>query len=217
MEVQFFMVSEGAVVICDEEGAHLYQIPELNLPKLDSTVLPTLSPVWKWPGEFRWFYGCVRTVSPQYPALYLQGASGTHTITFHMDACGKDPVVVIHHITGKLPAHLASVETTIEGDDHLFVVKGRKGLYYNKEIRNSELATCLLGREELTGRFCVELKPPDEDNWEENQVVLMDFDERTRRILIGTNRLYGDDDECGIRIYLADLPCTLVVYTKRPG
>ena len=202
MEVQFFMVSENAVVICDEEGVHLYHIPELN-----STILRTLSPVREWPGEPKWFCGCVRTVSLQHRVLYLQGASGTHIITFRMDACGRDPVVVKHHITRKLPAHFAFVETTIEGDEHLlFVVKGRKGLYYNKEIHNSELATCLLGREELTGRFGVELEPPNEDNWRENQVVLMDFDERTGRILIGTDRLYWDDDECSIRIYLAGLP-----------
>ena len=192
------MVSENAVVLCDTEGILLYHIPELS-----STVSQTLSPVWEWSGESRWFCGSVRMMSPQHPVLHLQGASGTHTITFHTNTCGRDPVVVKHHITGKLPAHLASVKLTAEGDDHLVVMKGRKGLYYGKEIPDSELAACLLGREELTGRFGADLELPGEDTWGEYNVTLADFDERTGRILIGVS---ADSDDLGIRIYLADLP-----------
>ena len=188
------MISENAVVMCNGEGIHLYHIPELG-----SAVPRRLSPVWEWPGGSRWFCGSACMISPQHPVLYLQGASGTHTITFRVGACGRDPVVVKHHITGKLPVHL----TSIEGGDHLFVMKGRRGLYQGGGVPPSEFATCLLGREELTGRFSADLELPGEDISERHEVGLVDFDERTGRILISTNK----PEEYGcIRIYLADLP-----------
>ena len=189
------MVSENAVVICDAGGIFLYHIPELS-----STVLRTLSPIWEWLGESKWFCGSVCTMSSQHPVLYLQGASGTHTITFRMVACGRDPVVAKHHITGKLLAHLVS----LEGDDHLSVMKRRKGLYYGEEIPD-EFATYLLGREELTGRFIIDIRIPGGSLEDDHEIRLVDFDERTGRILIGTN-WYGFYGPEGIRIHLADLP-----------
>ena len=194
------MMSENAVVICDAKGIHLYHIPELDSPDPSTT----LNPVWEWPGESKWFCGSVCMTSSQHPILYLQGTSGTHTVTFRMDACGRDPIVVKHHITGKLPAHLASIEG---GNRHRFVMKGRKGLYY-KIGHDSDpgFATCLLGREELVGRYSVELELPEDDLLDDHKVTLADFDERTGRILIGTDR-YGEyNEDRGIRIYLADLP-----------
>ena len=95
------MVSESALVVCGVGGIHLYHIPELGSP-----VLQTLSVVWEWQGESKWLCGSVCMVSPQHPVLYLQGTSGTHAITFRVDACGRDPVVVNHDITGKLPVYL---------------------------------------------------------------------------------------------------------------
>ena len=196
------MVSENALVICGVGGIHLYHIPELG-SELGPTVLQTLSVVWEWQGESRWFCGSVCMASSQHPVLYLQGTSGTHTITFRVDACGRDPVVVEHHITGKLPAHLASLE-----DDYpLLVMKGRKGLYYTtgEEAPYSEFATCLVGREELTRRFTADIELAGEYLLDEDRVVsVADFDERTGRILMGTT-LYGENFG-NIRLYLADLP-----------
>ena len=203
-EIQFFMVSENAVVICDLEGIHLYHIPELS-SEPNPTGPRMLSPVWEWPRDSKWFGGSVCMVSPQHPVLYLQGISGTHTITFRMDANGRDPVVVNHHITEKFPARLASL-----GDDDLFVMKGRKGLHHvgQQGLDISEFATYLVGREELTGGFSAGLGIPGGTIWEIQEVELADFDERTGRILIGTNwyASYGAGHHCGSRIYLADLP-----------
>ena len=194
------MVSENAVVICDAEGIHLYHIPELN----SAEDLSKLSPVWEWPGESKWFCGGVCTTFSQHPMLYLQGASGTHTITFRVDTRGRDPVVV-KHTTGKLPVYL----TPLEGDEdsHRFVMKGRKGLYYNVgEGASPGFATCLLGGEELTSGFSADVELPEDADWWEHEVTLADFDERTGRILIGTNRIVAYHDGQGIRIHLADLP-----------
>ena len=195
------MVSENALVVCGVGGIYLYHIPELG-SEPGSTVPQTLSPVWEWPEESKWFCGSVCMVSPQHPVLYLQGTLGTRAITFRVDACGRDPVVVKHDISGKLPAHLAS----LEDDNPLLVMKGRKGLYYalGEGPPWSEFATCLVGREELTGRLTVDIDIPREDMFDEHLVSLADFDEWTGRILIGTNR-YGENVG-GIRIYLADLP-----------
>ena len=193
------MVSENALVICGVGGILLYHIPELG-----STVLQTLSVVWEWQGESKWFCGSVCMVSPQHPVLYLQGTSGTHAITFRVDACGRDPVVMKHDITGKLPAHLAS----LDGDDyHLLVMKGRKGLYCPADEEApyySEFATCLVGREELAGRFTADIELPGENRVGGHYIALADFDERTGRVLMGTT-LYGGGFG-GIRLYLADLP-----------
>ena len=193
------MVSENSVVICDTEGILLYQIPELS-----STIPRDLSPVWEWSGESKWFCGSVCTVSPHHPVLYLQGTSGTHTITFRTDACGRGPVVVKHHVIRKLPANL----TSLEGDDHLFTMKGRKGLHYMGEVAlHSEFSTCLVGREELTGRFRADLDVnKGKIQWDNHEVKFADFDERTGRILIGTNERGPDGEGQGTRIYLADLP-----------
>ena len=191
------MVSENAVVICDAEGIHLYHIPELN----SAEDLSTLSPVWEWPGESKWFCGGACTTYSQHPVLYLQGTSGTHTITFRVDACGRDPVVV-KHTTGKLPVYLAPLEG--DEDSHRFVMKGRKGLYYNVgEGIFSGFATCLLGGEELMSGFSADVDVSDE---REHEVTLADFDERTGRILISTDWYGAENEGQGIRIYLADLP-----------
>jgi hypothetical protein len=194
------MVSENAVVICDAEGIHLYHIPELSSAE-DSSIL---KPVWEWPGDYEWFCGSVCMASSQHSMIYLQEASGTHTITFRMDASGRDPVVVEHRVSEKLPAHLASLE---EGYPDRFVMKGRKGLHYNVDgVSSCEFGTCLLGREELAGRFSIELELPGDGSWDEHEVRLVDFDERTGRVLIGTNRYGAYNEGQAIRIYLADLP-----------
>ena len=191
------MVSESALVVCGVGGIHLYHIPELGSP-----VLQTLSVVWEWQGESKWLCGSVCMMSSQHPVLYLQGTMGTHTITFRVDACGKDPMVVNHDITGKLPVYLASLEDQYP----LLMMKRRKGLYYTigEEIPYSEFATCLVGREEMTGRFTADIELPEEDTFDRHHVTLADFDERTGRILIGTSR--SEESVGGIRLYLADLP-----------
>ena len=170
------MVSENAVVICDATGIHLYHIPELSSMEDFSP----LSPVWEWSGESEWLCGSVCMTSSQCPMLCLQGASGTHTITFRLDACGRDPVVVKHHITEKLPAYVGVERESYPG-----------------------WATCLVGREELMGGFSTDMELLGDGDWEEHEVRLADFDERTGRILIGTH-LYHEG-QC-IRIHLADLP-----------
>ena len=197
------MVSENAVVICDEDRIYLYHIPELNSAEHSST----LSPVWECPGEPKWLCGSVHKTPSHHPVLYLQSSSGTHTITFRMDACGRDPVVVRHHITGKLPAHLTCLEEEKAEDDR-FVMKGRKGLYYNVEGDSSpNFSTCLVGREELAGGFHADVDPLScVDPMDEHEVRLADFDERTGRILIGTGPYFAYEKDKGIRIYLADLP-----------
>jgi len=192
------MVSENAVVICDAEGIRLYHIPELNSGENFST----LDPVWEWLGESWWSCGSVSMTTSQHPTLYLQEISAVHTIIFRMDASGRDPLVAEHRISG-LPACLASLE---EGDDRRFVMKGRKGVCYDAHVTSSEFDTFLLGIEGLAGGFGVELELPGDGNWNEHEVRLVDFDERTGRILIGTNR-YGEYNEReAIRVYLADLP-----------
>ena len=195
------MVSENAVVICDQEGIHLFHIPELS-SEPNPTGPRMLSPAWEWSRDSKWFSGSICMVSPQHPVLYLQGISGTHTITFRMVANGRDPVVVNHHITEKFPARLASL-----GDDDLFVMKGRKGLHHAGQQGPyiSEFATYLVGKE-LTGGFNAGLRIPGGTIWEIQEVELADFDERTGRILIGTNRYVSYGHHCGSRICLADLP-----------
>ena len=193
------MVSENAVVICDAEGIHLYHIPELS----SAEDFATLRSVWDWPGESEWYYGSVCTTSSQRPVLYLQGASGTHTISFRMGECGRNPTVMKHRITERLPTHLTSPRE----DNHRFVMKGRKGLCYSVGEGVSYFYTCLLGREELAGGFSVSVELPDDDNWDDHEVRVADFDAGTGRILIGTDRSRGFSREAeGIRIYLTDLP-----------
>ena len=200
-ETRFFMVSENAVVICDAEGIHLYYIPELG----SAEDFSRLNSVWDWPRESHWFCGSACTTFSQHPTLYLQGTSGTHTISFRFNACGRDPVVTKHHIAEKLPAHLTSLE---EGDDDRFVMKGRKGLYHNVGEGTSHpgFATCLVGREELAGGFSADVDLSADESWGEHEIRLADFDERTGRIVIGTDRSGGFTEDRGIRIYLADLP-----------
>ena len=201
--VQFFMVSENAVVTCDVEGIHLYHIPELSSTEGPST----LSPVWECLGGPRWFCGGVCTKLSRHPMLYLQGTSGTHTITFRVDASGRDPVVSGHHARGWPPAHRLP---PIHGYEKLFVLKGLKGLHY---YRYFLFKTCLLGREELAGGFTAEVQDFEHDCRDEHKILFADFDERTGRILIATN-LRGDigpsslyrEDNRPIRIYFADLP-----------
>jgi len=142
-------------------------------------------------------------MSSQHPMLYLQGPSGTHTIIFRMGASGRDPVVAEHRISAGLPTHLASPE----GEDvRRFVMKGRKGLCYTVCEGSSELRTCLVGNGGLASWFSAELGLPDDGNWDEHEARLVDFDERTGRILIGTNRPWAHNNSEATRIYLADLP-----------
>ena len=193
------MVSENAVVLCDAEGIYLYHIPELNSAENFST----LKPAWEWRGESKWFCGSVCIKPSQHPILYLQEASAIHTIVFRMDTSGKGLTVAQHRISEWPPAYLTFLE---EESDRLFVMKGRKGLCYNSREGSSEFDTCLLGIEELVGGFDAELELPDDGTWDDQEVRIVDFDERTGRILIGTNR-YGEYNEKeAIRIYLADLP-----------
>ena len=194
------MVSENAVAICDAEGIRLYHIPEFNSSDLSTT----LDPVWEWSGESKWFCGSVCMTSSRHPMLYLQGTSGTHTIIFRMDACGRDPVVVKHHITEMLPVHLTSLESGLR---HRFVMKGRKGLYYKAGKGNPYpgFTTCLLGREELAGGFSAEFDLPMDISQGAHKVIFADFDERTGRILISTNWYLLYEGQ-GTRICLADLP-----------
>jgi hypothetical protein len=193
------MVSENAVVICDAAGIHLYHIPEVSSAEDSST----LRPVWEWLGDSQWFCGGVCAMYPQCPMLYLQGSSGTHTITFRMDASGRDPAVAEHHVGEDLSARLTHPET---GDYDRFVMKGRKGLYYCEGTSyTTKFATCLLGREELAGGFSAKIEP-DEDWWDEHDIRFADFDERTGRILISTNRCGAYNEGEALRIYLADLP-----------
>ena len=193
------MVSENAVVICDAEGIHLYHIPELS----SAEDFATLRSVWEWLGESKWYCGSVCTTSSQRPVLYLQGASGTHTISFRVGACGRNPTVMKHHINERLPAHL----TSLRGDNHRFVLRGRKGLHYNVGEGTPYFYTCLLGREELVGGFTVHVNLLKGRNFEEHKVRLADFDGRMGRILIGTDRSEGFSREAeGItRIHLMDL------------
>ena len=195
------MVSENAVVMCDAEGIHLYHIPELG----SSEDFSALSSVWDWLGESKWYCGSVCMTPSQNPVLYLQGTSGTHTISFRLNTRGRDPVVTKHHIAKNLPARLTFLE---EEEDDRFVMKGRKGLYHNvgEGPSHSGFDTCLVGREELAGGFSADVELPEDDSWEEHEIRLVDFDERTGRILIGTDRSGGFNKDKGIRIYLADLP-----------
>ena len=196
------MVSENAVVICDAEGIYLYHIPELG----SAEDFPTLSPVWDWPGESEWYCGSVCMTSSHNFVFYLQGTSGTHTISFRLDACGRDPAVMEHYIAEKLPAYL----TSLREDDHRFVMKGRKGLYYTVggavSYTQTEFDTRLLGREGSAGGFSAEVRVPEDPEWDGYEVTLADFDERTGRVLIGADRLGMLNTDKGIRIYLADVP-----------
>ena len=193
------MVTENTVAMCDVEGIHLYRIPELR----SAEGFSTLSPIWNWLVESKWFCGSVCTTFSQHPVLYLQGGSGTHTITFRADASGRGPVVAEHHIGEELPAYLSP-----ERDDDLFTVKGRKGLCYDISGGGPYLLdTCLLGSEGLAGGFSieVELSLMGDDYWEEHILRFVDFDERTGRVLIATNSgAWGEPQ--ATRIYLADLP-----------
>ena len=191
------MVSENAVVLCDTEGIYLYHIPELSSAENFSTLKPT----WEWRGESKWLCGSICMKPSQHPTLYLQEASAIHTIVFRMDVSGRDSTVAQHRIDEGLPAYFTSPE---EENDHLFVMKGRKGLYYN--IREESFDTRLLGIEEFAGGFDAELVLPDDGSWDEQEVRIVDFDERTGRILIGTNRSGEYSGNEAIRIYLADLP-----------
>ena len=192
------MVSENAVVLCDAEGIHLYHIPELS----SADNFSTLEPAWEWRGKSKWLCGSVCMKPSRRPMLYLQEASATHAIVFRMDASGRSPTVAQHRSSGGLPAYLASPEE----NDHLFVMKGRKGLCYSIREGSSEFGTCLLGVEGLAGGFDAELELPDDGSWDDQEVRIVDFDDRTGRILIGTNQ-YGEYNQSeAIRIYLADLP-----------
>ena len=192
------MVSENAVVICDSEGIHLYHIPELGSAESYST----LKPVWEWRGKSEWFREIVPVTSPQHPMLYLQEASATHIIVFRIDASGRDPIVAEHRISGGLPAYLASLE---EGD-HQLVVKGRKGLRYKIRDGSPEFDTFLVGVEKSVSGLSAVLELSDDGIWDDQEVRLVDFDERTGRILIGTNRYGVYNLHEAIRIYLGDLP-----------
>ena len=199
LDIQFFMVSENAVVICDPKGIHLYYIPDLN----SAGNFPTLKPVWEWQGESMSFHNSVCVMSSNRPMLYLQEESTTHIIIFRMDASGRDPIVAEHRISEGVPAYLASIEGE---NDHRFMLKGRKGFRYNFGEGVPEFDTFLLGIEELASGFGAELELPGDGIWDDQEVRLVDFDERTGRILIGTNR-YGEYNESeAVRIYLADLP-----------
>ena len=172
------MVFENAVVFCDPEGIHLFHIPDLSSTEGSST----LSPVWEWLRESEWFFGGVRMTFSRQPVLSLQTLSETHTITFRVDACGRDPVVSEHRVSGELPAPLPSLA---DGDEFGFAMKGQKLLCYGSRIEYVyRFHTCLLGREELAGGFNVEAYDADDD-WEEHDVIFPpDFDEKTARILI---------------------------------
>jgi len=137
----------------------------------------------------------------QHPMLHLQEVSAIHTIVFRMDASGRGPTVAQHRISGGLPAYLAFYAE----NDHLLMVKGRKGLCFYEENSELEFCTGLLGIEELAGGFDAELKLPDDWSGNEQGVRIVDFDERTGRILIGTNWRGAEYEEPN-RIYFADLP-----------
>ena len=188
--------------MCDREGIRLYHIPELI--SAEDYAHQALDAVWGWSGDSKWFCGSVCTTFSQHPVLYLHCTSGTHTITFRVDARGRVPVVVNHHISGKLPIHLTSLNAEDE-EDHRFVMKGRKGFYYNVSEGEAYpgFATCLLGREELAGGFSAGV---DTLSLEGHEVRLADFDERTGRILIGTGRYQEYERDQGTRICFADLP-----------
>ena len=112
-------------------------------------------------------------------------------------------VVSEHCVSGELPSHLLS----LKGDDNRFVMKGRKGFYYNVSD-NGALGMWLLGREELAGGFSAAVGGVDLEGWEEpeHEIRFVDFDERTGRISIATDRYGMGRDGEAIRIYLADLP-----------
>ena len=193
------MVSENAVVTCDPEGIHLYYIPDLG----SAEGFSTLSPVWEWLVESEWFCGGVCTTFSRHPMLYLQGPSGTHTITFRMGACGRDPVVSDHRIITEFPAHLLY----LEGNNDLFVMKGRKVLRYGViEDGAYLLDTRLLGREELEGGFSAEVDETEVDDWDEQVMSFADFDERTGRVMIAMRQYGAQDETNATRICLADLP-----------
>ena len=205
------MVSENAIVICDAEGIHLYHIPELSSAEDFSTV----SSVWMWSGDpelfLEWFCGSICMTPSRHPVLYLQGTSGTHTISFRKRSCARVPLIVEHHTIEELPAHL----TPFKEDAYRFLMKGRKGLSYNVGDRVSHFDTCLLGREELTGWFSADVGIPGESGPGVHKVKLADFDERTGRILIYTEGYDILNEGEGVRIDLADLPPYTVPVSHR--
>ena len=135
----------------------------------------------------------------RYPVLYLQGPQRAHTIVFRIDAFAGTYVVAEHYISGGPPAYLSSFE---ESKGYFFVTKGRKGLCYNP--RGCKMFdTCLLGINELAGRFVADLGHPEADDWA-HEVVTVNFDERTGRILAGASRFEVDENPA--RICLTGLP-----------
>jgi len=182
--------------MCDMEGIHLYRTPELS----SAEDFSTLSPIWEWLGKSDWFCGSACMTFSQDPVLYLQGGSGTHTITFRTDASGRDPVVAEHHVSEGRPVYLS------ERDDYLFTTKGQKGLHYDDGSGDHCLLdTCLFGREGLAGGFSAVVDGPVYDDWEEPEIRFADFDERTGRILLATHGgVWGESG--ATRISLADLP-----------
>ena len=194
------MVSENVVVMCDPKGIHSYHIPELS-----SAGSLTLEPAWEWEEEAAWSGGSLYTASPQCTVLYLQELSATHTLVFRTDTPGGDPMIAEHRISEGPPAYLGHLELE---DHYQLVVKGRKGLYWRDPQGGLVLNTCLVGTEELPGQFDVEVGLSDGDIWGDHIIELVDFDERTGRIAIGTI-WYEDsnnDRSEATCIYLADLP-----------
>ena len=84
-------------------------------------------------------------------------------------------------------------------------MKGKKGLRHCEGIFD-EFDTCLVGIGGLTGGFSGDLELPEDGPIYSQEVRLLDFDERTGRILIATNRYEEYNEDEANRIYLADLP-----------
>ena len=165
--------------MCDAEGIHLYHIPELS----SAEGFSTLSPVWDWEWlrESMWLFGSTCMTFSRHPMLYVQTRSETHTITFRVDASGRDPVVSEHRVSGELPGH------PLPRSRCRFRVKGQKLLCYSGSIDHvHRFDTRLLGREELVGGFSAKVEDleGDDSDGEEHGVSFVDFDERTTRILI---------------------------------
>ena len=138
--------------------------------------------------------------------LSLQTISETHTITFRMDASGRNPVVSEHRVSGELPAPLPSLAG---GSEFRFAMKGQKLLCYGSCMEYVyRFDTCLLGRKELAGGFNIEAYDVDDD-WEEHYLIFpLDFDEKTARILISGQqyRCKPQERHEATFICLADLP-----------
>ena len=192
------MVSENTVVICDAEGIHLYHIPELG-----ATGNPTLESVWEWRRKSRWMCGSVCMPFSQRPILYLEEASSDHTTIFRSDPSGRNLVVGEHRVCGGFTVYVATPE---EGLNNRFMMKGRKVLRYTAWEGSSEFDTRVVGAEMLASGFDVQLELPDDNDWDEQEVRFVDFDERTGRMAISTNRRVPYNKREAIRIYLADVP-----------